>query len=324
MRVFGATADRDGRSRRRFRARRGAIRTCRAPTPTATRAASRWSGRRSSPASGVEDVTPEELARADQAARARAPRRRRETIGGTDRKTTPAPDRRTGTRTTTRRNSRAWMISDPAGLQDAGDDRRGARSARRPCVPRAAAATATTPARSTVPQDLTLYVRCITPRRARLDDAGDLRQLLRHHAGPGLRRHPLRDGARDARHPARRPAASARVHEVVHGRRARPLGRRHAGRRDARNVPREVGVRRRVRASSRPPSASGRRRTNTIEWSITFDDATTWVKPWTFGMRLTRDDEHPIFEYACHEGNEGLRGILSAARAAEREAGSSK
>jgi hypothetical protein len=58
---------------------------------------------------------------------------------------------------------------------------------------------------------------------------------------------------------------------------------------------------------------------NTIEWSITFDDATTWVKPWTFGMRLTRDDEHPIFEYACHEGNEGLRGILSAARAAEKE-----
>ena len=57
-----------------------------------------------------------------------------------------------------------------------------------------------------------------------------------------------------------------------------------------------------------------------IEWSITFDDATTWLKPWTFGMRLTRDDEHPIFEYACHEGNEGLRGILSAARAAEKEA----
>jgi hypothetical protein len=58
---------------------------------------------------------------------------------------------------------------------------------------------------------------------------------------------------------------------------------------------------------------------NTIEWSITFDDASTWVKPWTFGMRLSRDDEHPIFEYACHEGNEGLRGILSAARAAEKE-----
>ena len=58
----------------------------------------------------------------------------------------------------------------------------------------------------------------------------------------------------------------------------------------------------------------------TIEWSITFDDRTTWVRPWTFGMRLTWDDS-PIFEYACHEGNEGLRGILSAARVAEREGG---
>ena len=41
--------------------------------------------------------------------------------------------------------------------------------------------------------------------RARLDDAGDLRQLLRHHAGARIRRHPLRDDSRDARHSARRP-----------------------------------------------------------------------------------------------------------------------
>ena len=61
----------------------------------------------------------------------------------------------------------------------------------------------------------------------------------------------------------------------------------------------------------------------TIEWSITFDDPTTWARPWTFGMRLTKDESH-VFEYACHEGNEGLRGILSAARVAERETGSSK
>jgi hypothetical protein len=57
---------------------------------------------------------------------------------------------------------------------------------------------------------------------------------------------------------------------------------------------------------------------DTIEWSITFDDPATWVRPWTFGMRLTRDTEGQVFEYACHEGNEGLRGILSAARAAEK------
>jgi len=41
---------------------------------------------------------------------------------------------------------------------------------------------------------------------------------------------------------------------------------------------------------------------------------------WTFGMRLTRDDAQPVFEYACHEGNEGIRGMLSAARVEERQA----
>jgi hypothetical protein len=58
----------------------------------------------------------------------------------------------------------------------------------------------------------------------------------------------------------------------------------------------------------------------TIESSITVGDADTRVRPWTFGMRLTKDDTSSAFEYACHEGNEGLRGILSAARAAERQA----
>src|SRR5262249_16237017 len=55
-----------------------------------------------------------------------------------------------------------------------------------------------------------------------------------------------------------------------------------------------------------------------IDWSITFSDSHTWVRPWTFGMQLTRNDAEPVFEYACHEGNQGLEGILSAARAQER------
>jgi hypothetical protein len=59
-----------------------------------------------------------------------------------------------------------------------------------------------------------------------------------------------------------------------------------------------------------------------VDWSITFDDANTWVRPWTFGMLLTRDDSQPVFEYACHEGNEGIQGILKAARIAEKEAAS--
>jgi hypothetical protein len=59
----------------------------------------------------------------------------------------------------------------------------------------------------------------------------------------------------------------------------------------------------------------------TVEWSVTVDDPGTWTRPWTFAMHLTKKDatQRP-FEYACHEGNYGLRNILSAARAEERAA----
>jgi hypothetical protein len=59
---------------------------------------------------------------------------------------------------------------------------------------------------------------------------------------------------------------------------------------------------------------------DTLEWSATFDDPHTWAKPWTFVMNLTHDESQPPFEYACHEGNYGLRNILAAARADERAA----
>jgi len=57
-----------------------------------------------------------------------------------------------------------------------------------------------------------------------------------------------------------------------------------------------------------------------VEWSVTSDDPHTWTRPWTFAMNLSKKDESQRpFEYACHEGNYGLRNILSAARAEERE-----
>ena len=56
---------------------------------------------------------------------------------------------------------------------------------------------------------------------------------------------------------------------------------------------------------------------------MTFDDPHTWARPWTFAMNLTKvDATQEPFEYACHEGNYGLRNILAAARA--EEAGSRK
>jgi hypothetical protein len=58
----------------------------------------------------------------------------------------------------------------------------------------------------------------------------------------------------------------------------------------------------------------------TIEWSATFDDPHTWTRPWTFAMNLTKKDQSQRpFEYACHEGNYGMVGILNAARAEERQ-----
>jgi hypothetical protein len=55
----------------------------------------------------------------------------------------------------------------------------------------------------------------------------------------------------------------------------------------------------------------------TVEWSVTFDDPSTWTRPWTFAMNLTRTGERP-FEYACHEGNYAMRHMLGIARAEER------
>jgi len=59
-----------------------------------------------------------------------------------------------------------------------------------------------------------------------------------------------------------------------------------------------------------------------VEWRVTFDDPTTWTRPWTFLMPLTKvDRSQEVHEYACHEGNLAMRNILSAARAAERQTG---
>ena len=55
-----------------------------------------------------------------------------------------------------------------------------------------------------------------------------------------------------------------------------------------------------------------------VRWQVTVDDPSTWTKPWTFALPLTVDHT-PLPAYECHEGNYGLRNILSAARAEEWE-----
>jgi hypothetical protein len=56
-----------------------------------------------------------------------------------------------------------------------------------------------------------------------------------------------------------------------------------------------------------------------VRWTVTVDDPTTWTRPWSFSLPLTADS-NPVPLYECHEGNYGLKNILSAARAEERAA----
>src|SRR5215467_4773829 len=61
-----------------------------------------------------------------------------------------------------------------------------------------------------------------------------------------------------------------------------------------------------------------------LEYSFTVSDDTTWSRSWSAMIPLLRSRE-PIYEYACHEGNLGLGGILTGARAEERaESGDAK
>lgn len=62
--------------------------------------------------------------------------------------------------------------------------------------------------------------------------------------------------------------------------------------------------------------------TNTLNYEVTINDPDTWTKPWTFMIPLRHTDEK-IYEYACHEGNSSLAGILAGARAEERAAATS-
>jgi hypothetical protein len=55
---------------------------------------------------------------------------------------------------------------------------------------------------------------------------------------------------------------------------------------------------------------------DTVLYQFTVDDPTTWDKPWSGEVTMSKI-EGPIFEYACSEGNYGMRNNLSGARAEE-------
>jgi hypothetical protein len=55
----------------------------------------------------------------------------------------------------------------------------------------------------------------------------------------------------------------------------------------------------------------------TLQYDIQVSDPTTFTKPWAATLFWTHSDGQ-IYEYACHEGNEGLEGALSGARYQEK------
>lgn len=56
-----------------------------------------------------------------------------------------------------------------------------------------------------------------------------------------------------------------------------------------------------------------------IDYRFTVENAAMYTRPWTAVLPLAAA-EGPIYEYACHEGNIGIMGVLSGHRAQEAEA----
>jgi hypothetical protein len=63
---------------------------------------------------------------------------------------------------------------------------------------------------------------------------------------------------------------------------------------------------------------------DTLEYRVTVTDPKTWAAPWTVEYPMKRDDDYGMFEYACHEGNYGMKNILTGARATEAAAKGSR
>ena len=62
---------------------------------------------------------------------------------------------------------------------------------------------------------------------------------------------------------------------------------------------------------------------DTLEYEYTVTDPDTWATPWTASIPLRRTDV-PMYEYACHEGNHSMEGILGGHRADERGGAASR
>ena len=55
-----------------------------------------------------------------------------------------------------------------------------------------------------------------------------------------------------------------------------------------------------------------------MDYTITIDDPAYYTRSWTASIPMTKV-EGPLYEYACHEGNYGLQGIMAGHRKEEEE-----
>jgi len=58
---------------------------------------------------------------------------------------------------------------------------------------------------------------------------------------------------------------------------------------------------------------------NALRYQVMFEDPTTWTRPWT-AENVWKTSRGQIYEYACHEGNYGMIGILGGGRKDDKAA----
>ena len=157
-------------------------------------------------------------------------------------------------------------------------------------------------------------------RRADRDAAAGLQQQLPDHSDARSRRDSRGDDSRRAHHSDRRPSAPA----------ADDPSTGWAIPSDAGKATRSSSRRRtsRTRRTYRGPASNLRlveRFTRTapdiLVYRVTIEDPTTFTRPWTVELPVRCRATDEIYEYACHEANYGLEGILRGHRAEEQRSG---
>jgi hypothetical protein len=63
---------------------------------------------------------------------------------------------------------------------------------------------------------------------------------------------------------------------------------------------------------------------NSIKYELTVDDPKTYTGPWTISFPITHEPGYELYEYACHEGNNAMRNMITGTLADEAKAAAAK